>query len=91
MIAKILMQITNCLMAVIVIYVNSTFFIHYEMNNAYIIFSSLVFVGCFLSFSLFIAYIFFNVKFFEGISPYDSALISVALIGSLVTAVPFLL
>ncbi len=91
MIAKILMQITNCMMAVIVAYVNDTFFVHFEKNNAYILFSNFVFLGCFLSFTLFIYSVWFKANFFEKVSPYDSFMIFVALIGCLVTAVPFLL
>ncbi len=91
MIKKILIQITNCMMAMIVAYVNGTFFVHFEKNNTYILFSNFVFFGCFLSFALFIYCICFKANFFEKVSPYDSFMIFIALIGCLVTAVPFLL
>lgn len=85
------MQITNAMMVSIVYYVNGTFFVHYEMNNGHIFFSNLVFVGSFLSFALFVAFVAFDIKLYEKIFPYDSVPIFMALVGSWVTTVPFLL
>lgn len=89
MIVKVLVQVTNWLMAMIIFYVNDTFFVHSEMSNAHVAFSSLVILGCLLSSLLFVAFAFSKIKLYEKVFPYDSAPIFIALIGALVTAIPF--
>lgn len=91
MIKKILIQITNAIMALILYYINGTFFTHVEMNNAHILFSNLVYIDCGLSLVLFVALLVFNVKFYDKVFPYDSVPIFMALVGAWVTTVPFLL
>lgn len=91
MIKKILLQLSNFMMLIIVLYVRNTFFVHTEMNFAHLAFSRIAIVVCLLSLFLFIASVISKIKVIDEIVPYDSFLIFIAFIGSLVTAIPFFL